>query len=212
MEQTEKIVKLWKELGIDHINFNFNCGGDSMGDTDIEIFDKENELVESQELVDYFDRETYNNVDFYVNSDGHYQGESGCVEITLNEDEDDFYYIKNAQSEWSERFDGKTKVSLTDEEAAFVSEFVDNLNGEEGNFTINYKKDFILTDKQEKLVESLEEKIIQSCYDFEPEGAEGEATDWFVFTTNEDNEDLVLVGNDLTLTLSRDYTIYRDSD
>jgi hypothetical protein len=212
MEQTEKIVKLWKELGIDHINFNFNCGGDSMGDTNIEIFDKENEWVESQELVDYFDRETYNNVDFYVNSDGHYQGESGCVEITLNEDEDDFYYIKNAQSEWSERFDGKTKVSLTDEEAAFVSEFVDNLNGEEGNFTINYKKDFILTDKQEKLVESLEEKIIQSCYDFEPEDAEGEATDWFVFTTNEDNEDLVLVGNDLTLTVSRDYTIYRDSD
>jgi len=212
MEQTEKIVKLWKELGIDHINFNFNCGGDSMGDTNIEIFDKENEWVESQELVDYFDRETYNNVDFYVNSDGHYQGESGCVEITLNEDEDDFYYIKNAQSEWSERFDGKTKVSLTDEEAAFVSEFVDNLNGEEDNFTINYKKDFILTDKQEKLVESLEEKIIQSCYDFEPEDAEGEATDWFVFTTNEDNEDLVLVGNDLTLTVSRDYTIYRDSD
>jgi len=212
MEQTEKIVKLWKELGIDHINFKFNCGGDSMGDTDIEIFDKENEWVENQELVDYFDRETYNNVEFYVNSDGHYQGESGCVEITLNEDEDDFYYIKNAQSEWSERFDGKTKVSLTDEEAAFVSEFVDNLNGEEDNFTINYKKDFILTDKQEKLVESLEQKINKTCYTFEPEDAEGEATDWFVFTTNEDNEDLVLVGNDLTLKVSREYTIYRDSD
>ncbi len=212
MEQTEKIVKLWKELGIDHINFNFNCGGDSMGDTDIEIFDKENELVESQELVDYFDRETYNHVDFYVNSDGHYQGESGCVVITLNEGEDDFYYSKIAQSEWSERFGGEAIVSLTDEEAAFVSEFVDNINGEEGNLIINYKKDFILTDKQEKLVESLEQKISETCYDFEPEDAEGEATDWFVFTTNEDNEDLVLVGNDLTLKVSRDYTIYRDSE
>jgi hypothetical protein len=212
MEQTEKIVKLWKELGIDHINFNFNCGGDSMGDTDIEIFDKENELVESQELVDYFDRETYNHVDFYVNSDGHYQGESGCVVITLNEDEDDFYYSKIAQSEWSERFGGEAIVSLTDEEAAFVSEFVDNINGEEDNLIINYKKDFILTDKQEKLVESLEQKISETCYDFEPEDAEGEATDWFVFTTNEDNEDLVLVGNDLTLKVSRDYTIYRDSE
>ena len=207
-----EIVNLWKELNIDHVNFNFSCGGDSMNDTDIEIFDKEGELVENQELVNYFDRVVYNRVDFYVNSDGHYMGESGTVEITLNEDEDDFYYSKNAQSEWSEHFTGQTIVKLTDEETAFVSEFVDNINGGGDGFTINYKKDFIVTDRQEKLVAELEEKINEVAYNFEPENAQGEASDWITYTTNEDNEELTLEGNELTLSVSREYYVYTESE
>jgi len=208
----KEIVNLWKELNIDHVNFNFSCGGDSMNETDIEIFDKEGELVENQELVNYFDRVVYNRVDFYVNSDGHYMGESGTVEITLNEDEDDFYYSKNAQSEWSEHFTGQAIVTLTDEETAFVSEFVDNINGGGDGFTINYKKDFIVTDSQEKLVAELEEKINKVAYDFEPENAQGEASDWITYTTNEDNEELTLEGNELTLSLSREYYVYTESE
>ena len=208
----KEIVNLWKELNIDHVNFNFSCGGDSMNDTDIEIFDKEGELVENQELVNYFDRVVYNRVDFYVNSDGHYIGESGTVEITLNEDEDDFYYSKNAQSEWSEHFTGQTIVTLTDEETAFVSEFVDNINGGGDGFAINYKKDFIVTDSQEKLVAELEEKINKVAYDFEPENAQGEASDWITYTTNEDNEELTLEGNELTLSVSREYYVYTESE
>lgn len=208
----KEIVNLWKELNIDHVNFNFSCGGDSMNDTDIEIFDKEGELVENQELVNYFDRVVYNRVDFYVNSDGHYIGESGTVEITLNEDEDDFYYSKNAQSEWSEHFTGQTIVKLTDEETAFVSEFVDNINGGDGGLTINYKKDFIVTDSQEKLVAELEEKIYKVAYNFEPENAQGEASDWLTYTTNEDNEELTLEGNKLTLSVSREYYVYTESE
>jgi len=208
----KEIVNLWKELNIDHVNFNFSCGGDSMNETDIEIFDKEGELVENQELVNYFDRVVYNRVDFYVNSDGHYMGESGTVEITLNEDEDDFYYSKNAQSEWSEHFTGQAIVTLTDEETAFVSEFVDNINGGGDGFTINYKKDFIVTDSQEKLVAELEEKINKVAYDFEPENAQGEASDWITYTTNEDNEELTLEGNELTLSVSREYYVYTESE
>ena len=208
----KEIVNLWKKLNIDHVNFNFSCGGDSMNETDIEIFDKEGELVENQELVNYFDRVVYNRVDFYVNSDGHYMGESGTVEITLNEDEDDFYYSKNAQSEWSEHFTGQAIVTLTDEETAFVSEFVDNINGGGDGFTINYKKDFIVTDSQEKLVAELEEKINKVAYDFEPENAQGEASDWITYTTNEDNEELTLEGNELTLSVSREYYVYTESE
>lgn len=212
MKEEKEIAKLWKDLNIDHINFNFNCGGDSMNDTDIEIFDTEGELVENQELVDYFDREVYNRVDFYVNSDGHYLGESGVVVITLDDEGEGFYYSKDAQSEYSETFTGQTIVTLTDEEAAFVREFVDNINGGDEGFTINYKKDFILTDKQEKLVAELEEKISEVAYDFEPENAEGEASGWVRYTTNEDDEELTLEGNELTLNVSAEYTVYRDSD
>jgi len=212
MKEEKEIAKLWKDLNIDHINFNFNCGGDSMNDTDIEIFDTEGELVENQELVDYFDREVYNRVDFYVNSDGHYLGESGVVVITLDDEGEGFYYSKEAQSEYSETFTGQTIVTLTDEEAAFVREFVDNINGGDEGFTINYKKDFIVTDKQEKLVAELEEKIGEVAYDFEPENAEGEASGWVRYTTNEDDEELTLEGNELTLNVSAEYTVYRDSD
>ena len=212
MKDEKEIAKLWKELNINHINFNFNCGGDSMNDTDIEIFDTEGELVENQELVDYFDREVYNRVDFYVNSDGHYLGESGVVVITLDDEGEGFYYSKDAQSEWSEHFTGQAIVTLTDEETAFVREFVDNMNGGNDGFTINYKKDFIVTDSQEKLVAELEEKINEVAYDFEFENAEGEASDWLRYTTNEDDEELSLEGNKLTLSVEREFYVYRDSE
>lgn len=212
MKDEKEIAKLWKELNIDHINFNFNCGGDSMNDTDIEIFDKNYNLVENQELADYFDREVYNRVDFYVNSDGHYLGESGVVVITLDDEGEGFYYSKDAQSEWSEHFTGQAIVTLTDEETAFVREFVDNINGGDEGVTINYKKDFIVTDKQEKLVAELEEKINEVAYDFEPENAEGEASDWVRYTTNEDDEELTLEGNELTLNVEKEYYVYRDSE
>jgi len=212
MKDEKEIAKLWKELNIAHINFNFNCGGDSMNETDIEIFDTEGKLVENQELADYFDQEVYNRVDFYVNSDGHYLGESGVVVITLDDEGEGFYYSKDAQSEWSERFTGQAIVTLTDEETAFVLEFVDNINGGDDGFTINYKKDFIVTDSQEELVAELEEKINEVAYGFEPEDAEGEANDWVRYTTNEDDEELTLEGNELTLNVEKEYYVYRDSE
>ena len=110
----QEIIKIWKEKNIDHINFNFSCGGDSMNDTSIEIFDKEGELVQDGELESYFDDQTYKNVEFYVNSDGHYQGEFGVVEITLNDEEDDFEYSKSASSEWNETCDNEVEIELTD--------------------------------------------------------------------------------------------------
>ena len=212
MKDEKEIAKLWKELNIAHINFNFNCGGDSMNETDIEIFDTEGKLVENQELADYFDQEVYNRVDFYVNSDGHYLGESGVVVITLDDEGEGFYYSKDAQSEWSERFTGQAIVTLTDEETAFVLEFVDNINGGDDGFTINYKKDFIVTDSQEELVAELEGKINEVAYSFEPENAEGEASDWVRYTTNEDDEELTLEGNELTLNVEKEYYVYRDSE
>ena len=99
--EVAEAIKLWKELRITNCTMNFYCGGDSMGDTSFVLSD-ENGDVDCQALEDFFDDEVYRHVDFYVNSDGHYQGESGQVEIELNEDEDGFYYSKSSTSEWSE--------------------------------------------------------------------------------------------------------------
>lgn len=206
--ETQDIIKLWKELNINHVNFNFSCGGDSMGDTDIEIYDNEGELVDNSEIRDYFDREVYNNVDFYVNSDGHYQGEFGSVYIELLED--DFNYSKNSQSEWSEEFSGETKVTLTEKQAKFISDYVFNINGTQDDFNINYKKDFIVTDEYEEILKELEQEIIDVATDYYPENVEGEAEEWVQFTTNVEEGQTIITDNQLTLSVSRTYSVIKD--
>lgn len=214
MKEEKEIIKLWNELNIDHINFNFTCGGDSMGDTDIEIFDKDGEIIENSDLHNYFDSDIYNRVDFYVNSDGHYIGESGYVEITLVDDDEESYfsYCKIAESEFSEHFTGIGVVTLTDKERTFIAEYVDNINGGDGGFNINYKKDFILTDEYENLIEELKEKISDFTSDFYPEEAQGEPNDWVTYTTNEDGYDLVIDDNGLNLHITREYIVYSESE
>lgn len=206
----ENIIKIWKEKNIDHVNFNFSCGGDSMNDTSIEIFDKEGELVQDSELETYFNDKTYNNVEFYVNSDGHYQGEFGVVEITLNDEEDDFEYSKSSSSEWTESTENEVEIELTDEEAKFVADYVLNINGGEDDIQTNYKKDFILTNEQEETLESLEEKISEFAQDYTPKDIEGEMNDWHSYTTNEEGKELKLVGNMLTLSIIKSFDIVKE--
>jgi len=208
----QEIIKIWKEKNIDHINFNFSCGGDSMNDTSIEIFDKEGELVQDSELETYFDNQTYNNVEFYVNSDGHYQGEFGVVEITLNDDEDDFEYSKSSSSEWNESCVNEVEIELTDEEAQFVADYVLNINGGEDDIQTNYKKDFILTNEQEETLKELEEKISEFARDYVPKDIEGELSDWHSYTTNEEGEELKLVGNMLTLNVTKSSYVIKEDE
>lgn len=212
MKENE-IIKLWRELNIDHVNFNFSCGGDSMNDTDIEIIDKDGNSVENDVISDHIDDQVYKHVEFYVNSDGHYMGESGTVIVTLNEDDEDnpfIDYSKSSQSEWSETFTETTTITLTDKEAKFITDHVLNINGGEDGNTTNFKHDFILTDEETELVEELETKLNEFANDFEPKNMEGDGDGWFSFTTNEDGEDLKLVGNELTLTVNKQSYIYKE--
>jgi hypothetical protein len=210
---TENIIKIWKEKNIDHVNFNFSCGGDSMNDTSIEIFDKEGELVQDSELETYFDDKTYNNVDFYVNSDGHYQGEFGVVTIEFDEDENDFTYSKSSSSEWSESSVNEAEIELTDEEVKFVADYVLNINGGEDDIQTNYKKDFILTNEQEETLKGLEEKISEFAQDYTPielNDIEGEMNEWHTYTTNEEGEELKLVDNMLTLSITKSFDVIKE--
>lgn len=209
---TEDAIKLWKELRIETCTMDFNCGGDSMGDTSFSFSDDKGD-VSCQELEDYFDNEVYQRVDFYVNSDGHYQGESGTVDITLNDDGDDFDYCKNAQSEYSETHTSETEIELSPEMVAFINDNVSNINGaDEGEVVINFKREFIMTDEQEKIQEKLQEKIYDEISAYEPDDLNGDIDEWFSFTTNEEGEELTIEGNRLKVTVRNSYTEYRDSD
>jgi hypothetical protein len=217
MESIEQVIEKWKSLNVSECRFNFNCGGDSMNDTDIEFEDNDGNMINDSELSYYFDREVYNHVDFYVNSDGHYQGEQGTVHINLNEDGDDFYYMKSATSEYYETYSGFTPVELTVDEQSLIDEYIQNMgytnwNGE----FITYKKDFILTDELKDKFEALREKLQKSSYEFEY-ASNGDETDERSFTLIKDGDaSIVYIGIDgvkhLNLYVEVNVYEYRDSD
>jgi len=226
--QTNEAVKLWKELGITSANMEFSCGGDSMNDYHFTFYKKNDSKkknapseieIENDELNRFFDEEVFREVEFYVNSDGHYIGEHGNVYIELDDSDEDeeehtFTYSKSAKSEWSERISEKTEIKLPKKLSKFVSEYVDNINGGDGEININFKKDFILTDEQEKLMEELEEIVLQETADFEPSYDEGEKEDWYTFTTNDgdDIEELTIKDDKLLVSISNSFIIYKDSE
>ena len=160
--EEEDAIKLWKEAEIDHAEFKFSCGGDSMGDTEL-IFYKENKQIKvDRALYDYFDNSVYENVEFYVNSFvDDYMGESGTVTIELDEEEDRFEYDKSSSETWLDYYSDTLKVEITKEQAQFLEEYVSDMSAGEDEEEQNYKKDFILTEEVEKMIEGLH----QTFYD-----------------------------------------------
>jgi len=200
-ESVIEAVSEWKKLGIDNANMEFSCGGDSMSDYSFTFYTKnksavtgrpENIEVESEELVVFFDRQIFDDVEFYVNSDGHYIGESGNVVINLNDDEDGFVYDKQSQSEWSESYEETIHIKLSKEEVEFVKNKILNINGgTDGDATFNYKIDCVITDEEEELIEVLGKRLENECETYEFQDVEGEEEDWFTWSTNQEVDDVI---------------------
>lgn len=208
--QEEKSVhQLWRELGISHANFEFSCGGDSMNDTTLTLIGEDGEEINNAEIEAYIDNEVYNNVEFYVNSDGHYQGESGTVEITLDESGEEFEYSKSSQSEWEEPYSSEIKIGLDDKDIEFIKAKVLNINGSSDEFVVNYKEDCILTDEEEELAEALESKMQDVLSHFQPE-PDNVVQGWYTFTTNVEGKDITFEGNEINVTITNNVYEYRD--
>ena len=214
--QTNEAIALWNELGITTANMEFSCGGDSMNDYHFTFYNSENQEVQSGELESFFDDDVFKRVEFYVNSDGHYIGESGNVSIELNEDEEnpDFVYNKNAQAEWSESFTDEVGVELTEKEVEFVRSKVLNLVGSQDGDAINYKGDCILNNEEEQISDTISQKISDVVMNHEFENAEGEEEEWFQYNTDEVDSDVLpkIVGNTLFVSLTKQFLVYTDSN
>ena len=207
-EETNEMIELWKKLDIQRCEMEFSCGGDSMNETDFKFFNSQNKQVDGEELEGYFENEVYNEVEFYEVSDGHYMGEFGQVEITLEEDGEEpfFQYDKQSQSEWEEREVQVMEYELTDSEVKFLTEKVDSIVGGEDGEAINYKTDCVLSDEEEEISEKLLKDISDTANDFEFENVYGEQQDWFIFTTRIDDEDGIIIdGNKLSVEVTRNY-------
>lgn len=212
--ELKQVIKIWQELNIDRAVFDFSCGGDSMGDTSLSFFDKKDNIVNSDELETYFGNQVYNKVSFYDSSDGYYQGESGSVTITFDNDAQDFNYSKQSEAEYSERYTRNGYLKLTDEQVKFIKNYVDNINGAEGEgFSMNFSCDFIMGDKEEEIADELEELIGNFVDSFEFQNVEGEPEDWYTFTTNELGDELEIdSANRLKIQISKSFIEYKPSD
>jgi hypothetical protein len=216
MTEQEKIIQLWKENGVANIDYEFDCGGDSMNETTLNILDKKGELIECKEIEDYFENKIYDNVEFYVNSDGHYMGERGNVYVYLEEEDEEepyFTYSKTSMEEYNEREDFDVMIELSNEEIEYISLYVNNINtgwGDDMNF--NYGTDFIKTDRHEELEMSIGEKLTKFYDDYEPE-VQGELSGSDMsLNTNEDENVITIEGNKLKVTLFYESYVYKEGN
>jgi hypothetical protein len=219
---------VWKKLGITSCTMEFSCGGDSMNDYSFTFYTNNKSKKKGApavteilcpELLDYFENEVFRNVDFYEASDGHYQGEAGEVLIELDESDEDepmFTYSKSAQSEFTENTNDIEGITLTEDEIKFINDNVININGSmDDNARINYKRDFIMTDKDDEIESGLSKKIDDFVSEYEPQDIDGELGEWYTFTTNRDEEKLntlTIKNGELLVIISKQYTTYVDSE
>ena len=212
----ETIIKIWKDHKITEARFEFYCGGDSMGETMFHFETENNEELPSNvydELVGYFDDEVYRNVEFYEASDGHYMGEMGNVYIELNEEDDDFNYMKSSESEWNESFVSVINIPLTSDEREFVEKNVSSIvGGFDDSPMINYSRDLIITDKSEKLIEELLQKVDNETQefvpDFEDELGGGELQEWYTYDTSDN--DIINSEGELSIQIDNNVCVYRE--
>lgn len=209
----EEAVALWKEQKIERAEMEFYCGGDEMGDYSFTYYDTDDNEVVCKELDVYFDEEVFRKIDFYVNSDGHYMGESGNVHITLDDlelddAEIDFDYVKNAQSEWNESITNTLEITLNEEQINYLKEYVRNIIGGSDEFTqFNYSKDFIMTNEHERIEKEIGTIIDNVTTDYEPD-TENEVGEWF----NYESQEFMFDDNVLLIEITNETTMYRDSD
>jgi len=176
----EELIKEWIEKNISEAEFQFSCGGDAMGETDLLFYNDKKEVID-MDKSDILTDLIYKNVDFYENSDGHYQGEFGTVHITFNEEEDNFEYNKDSTSEYSNSYTDEVVVSLKEEEWNYLNKYVKDVYGEEKIDTFEYKIDFYKTNLHKKIEESIKECSKNEIFDHEFEQGDQnvEADDYY---------------------------------
>lgn len=211
----EQAIKEWQDLLLTKCEVKFHCGGDDMGDVEFSFYSNGNLVTEvSQELQDYIENKMYNNVTFYQNSDGHYQGESGIVLVGLETDDDEpyFVYSKSSQAEYNETWRCVTDVKLNDKQIQFIKKNVTQIfGGLDDSTQVVWKNDVILTESDEDILDEITTEV-EIVGESEIPDCEGDVNEWFAFnTSNDEGDEMIIEGNILKLNVRRSITTYEDS-
>lgn len=184
------MLELWKKYNVKYAEFEFSCGGDSMNDEVLRMYDKQNvEIIypASSELADLEQKiisSIYDNVNFYVNSDGHYIGEYGIVTVQLNKD-NIFEYIKNATSEYVE--ENMESIDISDIILSYddILKYISQISGNNHDCVITYSKDFILTEELKTKIANFKEALYNKYDNFIPDITDDTNTERFDFFAND---------------------------
>lgn len=184
------MLELWKKYNVKYAEFEFSCGGDSMNDEVLRMYDKQNvEIIypASSELADLEQKiisSIYDNVNFYVNSDGHYIGEYGIVTVQLNKD-NIFEYIKNATSEYIK--ENMESIDISDIILSYddILKYISQISGNNHDCMITYSKDFILTEELKTKIANFKEALYNKYDNFIPDITDDTTTERFDFFTND---------------------------
>lgn len=209
-------INEWKELGIDECMMEFSCGGDSMNDWNYTFVDKDGTNIEDRGLTSFFDDEVFKRVDFYVNSDGHYQGEAGTVYITLNDEGDDFCYDKEAESEFSESHSERIETILSDEQIKLLKNKVVSMRSSDWeSIEVVYKNPCILSQEDEELIKDIDAHFTEVATDCEfqevPDHWEDNEGSWN-WEFDCENPESWEEGNKVFLAVTKQYIVYKPSE
>lgn len=163
MTQEKKLLQRWKELNVKNATFDFDCGGDCMGETELTIINNDEESVEDENFEKLLESEIYRNVEFYEASDGHYIGEKGTVNICFDDELNDLVYDKMSTSQLEEQKTITVPIELTDKEVDFLNSHVSVMRSFSwsGGEEVIYKNDFILTPELEDIQNGIEAKFLK---------------------------------------------------
>jgi len=180
----KNIVYSWNSNKICSGIFHFKCEDDRMKEThwtfsminengDVEEFSPSDNPNFSS-LVSDLTELVYKRVHFYEVSDGHYLGETGTVEVTIN-DGGDISMIKSSMEHWSENLSINKDLDISPELGEFIFKKIDQMesagklsgsrwqkllrNSRQESTLINYKQDCIITDKEGEMLSELVSRI-----------------------------------------------------
>lgn len=168
----KELIDEWKSNKIASATFHFDCGGDSMNETHWSFTIIGDDGVEKDggnqsSIAQALENMVYDRVQFYECSDGHYLGENGTVDVTLNDEGDGFDVYKNSMEHWSETLEIEERLDIDPDLGEFIYKNVDTMESNDAwsidrgqdDVIINYKQDCIVTDKESEMLSELSNRL-----------------------------------------------------
>lgn len=169
----EEVIRIWKECGVHEAEFHFDCGGDSMNETHWLFLNSNGERIKTSKnlsvIESQLERDVYDRIQFYEASDGHYLGEAGTVNVTLNDEGNDFDMYKSSTEQWSETLSVDQEIDISEELGRILHKKVESIVSVDGwsmtrglgETERNYKVDCIISDREEELISEFESRLIK---------------------------------------------------
>jgi hypothetical protein len=163
------MIELFKQHNVSQVVIEFDAGGDQVNTLDIsQIVDENQNDITTPKLIKEFEGlidMCFGRVDFYANSDGHYQGEYGqiIVEVITENGEEDLEFSKYSTSTYNETHEENFEAEkvLSPNLIDFCKENVEGilLDSDSVKVVANYSKDIILTKEIEKILEEIFDQL-----------------------------------------------------